>query len=202
METNTNTTEPTSDELAAAADLVEDFFTRRPLESTAEELCHLLSEARKVTKHYIASPPASESVNANLLAACEAVINKIEQQPLRDIWLPKHAGSVEMAMECEAISDIHETLQTAIDAARAQAKDDAMPVDEEWLKRMKWKRREHTNALFLCVYPGRLFIDWSPDSGMMFIRTSTCDELPHIKTRGDVRRLLAALGVETKGVGE
>lgn len=44
----------THEEIRVAAERVEEFFTRRPAESSAEELCARLTDARKVVVAYLA----------------------------------------------------------------------------------------------------------------------------------------------------
>ena len=187
-------TDTTRDELLAAAEYVM---------GVAEDRCvmgfgHAMefeNKAHQVAEAYLANQHQSP-INAKLLAACEAAVSLIEQQPLRDIWLPKHAGGVEMAMECEAICDIHETLQTALAAARAQAEYDAKPVDDVWLGSIGFVAGTAAFVIFTlaqirCWRVGITNRDeWQWRCGLSVIREQ--------KTRGDVRRLLAALGVEAK----
>ena len=118
-----------------------------------------------------------QDINANLLAACEK------------LW-PWINGALDVRGSDGFIESVRE-LQGAIIAARAQVEDDAKLVDEEWLlsvgfsyeiiDRVKWLVQE---PLTLGWLRGEGNLNWYFDG---FVG-------PETVTRGNVRRLLAALG--------
>ena len=137
-------------------------------------------------KEYVArSLLVSESVNAKLLAACE--------------WFMARAGKFKNE------HDEHMIHFNAIAAARAQAEDDAKPVDEEWLKLIGFSD-EYTMRMFeditskpqLCFRKFSISNECWIQARNTTTRAITNIEIPRPKTRGDVRRLLAALGVKSE----
>lgn len=120
------------------------------------------------------------NINAKLLAACEEASRL---PPLDEILSIEIMG---VRVRCEK----------AATAARAQAEDDAMPVDEEWFMQL--------GAYNEC---GELLLDRPGGHGLKVAALSWCPKHRMLsvfgcsipgKTRGDVRRLLEALGISDK----
>jgi hypothetical protein len=80
--------------------------------------------------------------------------------------------------------------------------DDDEPVSEEWLRSIgfkegrPWKDSVTSHLFVQCDLPGRRCLDWCDGR----FRLSYMDLSDIYKTRRDVRRLIAALGVEVKHV--
>ena len=110
----------------------------------------------------------SNIINAKLLAACEEAI----------------ASSGFYCVK-------RRELTNAITAARAQVADDAMPVDEAWLLSVGFIRAKYDGVLWPSIrIPCGQVMQWRA-AGMWIGDTP----IVLVKSRGDVRRLLAALGV-------
>lgn len=164
-------TDTTRDELLAAADRRRNDSYDDYDQEQMDADCIVLADA------YLASQSASEPVNAKLLAACEKISER-----LVDYGLSKFP------------SEWYATLKSAIDAARAQAEDDAMPVDEAWLLSHGFIRAKCDGVLWPSIrIPSGQVMQWRA-AGMWIGDTP----IVLTTTRGDVRRLLAALGVEAK----
>lgn len=97
------------------------------------------------------------------------------------------------------------TYSDAFKLAEARlAENDATPIDETWLREAGFTFpaklpgcEQHCYAPLTSGSPtSRLHIGLRKD-GVAFAYVSAVD-LPHIKTRGDVRRLCRALGIELK----
>lgn len=108
-------------------------------------------------------------INEKLLAACEALAKRCDDNSWSDIFI-------------------------AITAARAQAEDDAKPVNEKWLESIGFVADTAAFVTFTlhqikCWRVGVTNrVEWQWRCGLSVIREQ--------KTRGDVRRLLVALGVK------
>lgn len=137
--------------------------------------CQILARA------YLTCPPASESVNTKLLAACELVAEAFAKPE----------------MECIEQTDRLLRLDDAIVAARAQAEDGAKLVDEHWLQTvLSWKA---IGSCWCPTIPNRTtsgaIVYWhSPTRELRIAGVWSRPEA----TRGDVRRLLTALGIEKR----
>lgn len=174
------------EELKKSAERVEKFFTEMPEQSSPEELCSLLSDARMVVKDWLNSRDV-DSANAKLLEACEQLWP----------WLSEYIKE-DQPLECSGSDGFKESLkhlESALTAARAQAEDDAMPVDGEWLRSIGFTHGTPEDEYFNIIRNAQLSVCCDDLSGP----TSWCmrgqEFMRAFTTRGDVRRLLAALGV-------
>lgn len=82
---------------------------------------------------------------------------------------------------------------------------DQLPVAEEWLRSVGFVAWDHGGSAIHYEYLGQpCLLDVETDFSVMWVeRHGTPDELWHVipttlKTRGDLRRLAAALGIELK----
>ncbi len=97
-----------------------------------------------------------------------------------------------VAIDDEGWSEERQNLSDAISAFRTQAEDDAKPVDEEWLKSIG----------FVGAYtrysdgPSCWFQQTKDGNSASGLNMWNNFSVAFPKTRGDVRQLLAALGVE------
>lgn len=144
---------------------------------------------------------SAEPVNTKLLEACEKLGSYRHVIDVED-------GNYVSCIVCgEKVSDPHKPncfLGIAITAARAQAEEDAKPVDEEWLKSVGFRDSTYPNGfgymwlrttgeLELTVSKPRDRATWEQEEWIC-----EGERVPHNlmpETRGDVRRLLTALGV-------
>lgn len=115
-----------------------------------------------------------ESVNAKLLAACEAALIQLDSSRLD-------------RLTGVAVTEI---LEVTIAAARAQAEDDATPVDKVWLELLG------VRVIQNCLVLERFYKQWMTN---IFVMGGCVTSEPvgwplEGKTRGDVRRLLCTLG--------
>lgn len=114
--------------------------------------------------------------NEKLLTACEAVL----QMP------------VACTTDDEVRSNVvrREYLRNVIVTTRAQAEDDAMPVDEAWLESIGQKSRQG----FLILE--EFYAQWDNGEFMLggFVTSNPVGWSLEGKTRGHVRQLLEALG--------
>lgn len=136
------------------------------------------------------------SVNAKLLAACEAFFLLPNWEHRLSPWKDIDQGI--------------RLLEAASKNARYQAEDDMMPVDEAWLLSIGFRATNETGIL---RYPIKSAFNGDPqwieadfDEWPTFALHRTCDVYEERntppdavffdpKTRGDVRRLLKALGI-------
>lgn len=142
-------------------------------------------------------------VNAQLLAAADLAYEALED---------RYDGAPDS--RCGWMVEPLESLKNAIDEVRAQAADDAQPVDAEWLQSLGFMATflpvSEESQLALVVYSdlwtwpdGDVLLVYSDDGSFGFWERPIDSEgewhafhnrFPKWKTRGDVRRVLGALG--------
>lgn len=133
-------------------------------------LCGGCGRKRPAVKYVLASRVA-EPVNAKLPEACIRLRGTSAAQSCDESFADK-----------------------AIAAARTQAEDDAKPVDEEWLRSIGFLPVvEHLELSCGVAYLDEFRLKWMIAARHFWFSGLV---LPHIQTRGDVRRLLSALGVK------
>jgi hypothetical protein len=99
-----------------------------------------------------------------------------------------------------------DNIDAAISDAEQEAADDALPIDEQFIYSIAEQHEAEANEL---NYPriqlrgGEMSLEWCVTNGSIELRVAIEDQIggidaieidvPHIKTRGQLRRLVAAL---------
>lgn len=132
-------------------------------------------------------------VDEKLLNECELLLANVQKRY-------DESGNEYLADYVVPVKSI-DRLRTVVTAARDQVEDDARLVDEEWLRSMGFHddsmsrdQRRYEIISGVRIVSNACAGGWEPF--LLWAGTGVCHEKKNV-TRGDVRRLLAALGVNS-----
>jgi hypothetical protein len=149
-----------------------------------------------LAQHYLSTVHADDELSPAELAAIQAY----DKSKADGSLVTYSSGEIEK--ELKMIPSVHA--------------DDDEPVDGEWLKSLSWHEawlsddeyyseetedQEDANCYYKSIGGEGLLIQWDEKHGMYMTfegEENTVNEMPHIKTRGQLRKLLDALGVDGK----
>lgn len=94
--------------------------------------------------------------------------------------------------DCYSWSDCKTLMEIAL---REHPADDDEPVTEEWLISLRWAPEGYAAFTCLVLRHERHVLEWFTEDESLWLNERCVHDNP---TRGDVRRLCAALGVELK----